>query len=210
MIICHYALQKLLMPPYPMALAPWRSSLARALHRNRSQPHSRYLQLATTRPDGSPANRTVVFRGFLAEGDNRLIITADARTQKIAQIQANPAAEACWYFPQSREQFRLTGQLAMVDAQEPDSTLQAARQSTWQGLSDKARQQFTWPHPGEIREPSGFAVPAPSAAAPVPQFCLLLLTPCAVDHLELRGDPQTRHTYISQADGGWQHRNVNP
>ncbi|MEO1006929.1 MAG: pyridoxamine 5'-phosphate oxidase, partial [Cyanobacteria bacterium J06638_38] len=44
-------------------LAPWRSLLSGAIHRNRSQPHSRYFQLATVTPEGYPANRTVVFRG---------------------------------------------------------------------------------------------------------------------------------------------------
>jgi pyridoxamine 5'-phosphate oxidase len=47
-----------------MTLAPWRSPLSRALYRNRNLPYCRYLQLATVRPNGQPANRTVVFRGF--------------------------------------------------------------------------------------------------------------------------------------------------
>jgi pyridoxamine 5'-phosphate oxidase len=47
-----------------MTLAPWRSALARALHRNRALVYARYFQLATVRADGRPANRTVVFRGF--------------------------------------------------------------------------------------------------------------------------------------------------
>jgi hypothetical protein len=54
-----------------MILAPWREPLARALHRNRSLAYSRYLQLATVRNNGRPANRTVVFRGFL-ENTNQL------------------------------------------------------------------------------------------------------------------------------------------
>lgn len=45
------------------AAAPqWREMLQRSLKKNKSLPYSRYVQLATVRPDGRPANRTVVFR----------------------------------------------------------------------------------------------------------------------------------------------------
>ena len=52
--------------------------LQRALKKNSNCRHSRYLQLATVRPDGRPANRTVVYRGFLAESDVLTFVT-DAR-----------------------------------------------------------------------------------------------------------------------------------
>ncbi|PSN75967.1 pyridoxamine 5'-phosphate oxidase, partial [filamentous cyanobacterium CCP4] len=38
----------------------------------------------------------------------------------------------------------------------------------------------------------------------------VLLTPDRVDHLELRGDPQTRTLYDHQSDGTWQIKTVNP
>ncbi len=50
-----------------MSLAPWRSLITRALHHNRSLAYSRYVQLATIKENGFPANRTVVFRGFLED-----------------------------------------------------------------------------------------------------------------------------------------------
>jgi pyridoxamine 5'-phosphate oxidase len=68
-----------------MNLAPWRLPLARALHRNRSIPASRYLQLATVRSDGRPANRTVVFRGFAPDTDWLQFVT-DSRSQKVEQL----------------------------------------------------------------------------------------------------------------------------
>lgn len=48
------------------ALAPpaWHAAIARALERGSSTPTSRYLQIATVRPDGRPAVRSVVFRGW--------------------------------------------------------------------------------------------------------------------------------------------------
>ena len=89
-----------------MSLALWRSPLARALHRNRSLAFARYLQLATVRATGRPANRTVVFRGFLAD-TNQLKFITDISSQKAEEINLYPWGEICWYFPQTREQFRI-------------------------------------------------------------------------------------------------------
>jgi pyridoxamine 5'-phosphate oxidase len=175
--------------------APWRSPLARALHRNRAVPYARYLQLATTRADATPANRTVVFRGFLA-GTNQLMFMSDRRSEKTAQIQHNPQAEACWYFTKTREQFRLSGQLRIVSAETEPGDLADARTQLWQALSDSARLQFAWPQPkGDRDEITAFAPPPPDAKVPPSTFCLLRLAVHRVDHLELRGEPQNRCLY---------------
>ena len=192
-----------------MSLAPWRSSLARALHRNRSLAYARYLQLATVRADGRPANRTVVFRGFLPD-TNQLKFITDARSDKAEQIEQFAWAEACWYFPTTREQFRISGALALIRDGHTDAELQQARQTTWQELSDAARSQFSWPHPGTPRtSDDGFTDPPPDAIAPVSHFCLLLLEPTQVDHLELRGNPQNRWLY-QQQEQGWSTQAIYP
>jgi pyridoxamine 5'-phosphate oxidase len=108
-------------------MAPWRSPLSRALHLNRSLVYARYVQLATVRPDGRPANRTVVFRGFL-DSTNQLKFITDIRSAKPEQIAHQSWGEVCWYFPKSREQFRLLGRLVLIDEDYPDATLQQARQ----------------------------------------------------------------------------------
>jgi PPOX class probable FMN-dependent enzyme len=192
-----------------MALAPWRSAIARALHRNRSLVYARYLQLATVRPDGSPANRTVVFRSFLEETDQLQFVT-DARSEKVADIAHHPWGEACWYFPNTREQFRLTGSLILVSETHLDPSLQQARQRSWQALSDSARTQFTWPHPGESRSDDGFDAPPPDPTTPLSHFCLLLLQPHQVDHLELRGEPQNRYLYRLSEAMEWSIQTINP
>ncbi|MDP8966693.1 MAG: pyridoxamine 5'-phosphate oxidase family protein [Cyanobacteriota bacterium] len=194
-----------------MTLAPWRSLLARALHKNRSLPYARYLQLATLRADGRPANRTVVFRGFL-DNTNQLKIITDSRSDKADQIDQQPWGEACWYFPNTREQFRLAGQLTLVVANYPDSALKDARQATWQDLSDVARLQFAWPHPGKARleEDNAFSPPPPDPEQPLSNFCLLLLEPTQVDHLELRGEPQKRSLYYQNSSQDWLKQAINP
>jgi hypothetical protein len=121
-----------------MSLALWRSPLARALHRNRSLAFARYLQLATVRATGRPANRTVVFRGFLAD-TNQLKFITDIRSQKAEEINLYPWGEICWYFPQTREQFRIAGQLILVGADYPEAQLCSSRRTAWQELSEAAR-----------------------------------------------------------------------
>ncbi len=193
-----------------MSLAVWRSPLARALHRNRSLAFARYLQLATVRATGRPANRTVVFRGFL-ENTNQLKFITDIRSQKAEEIDLYPWGEICWYFPKTREQFRIAGQLILVRQDDRDSEFFTARRTVWQELSEAARSQFAWPAPGEDKADAGaFDSASPDAHEPLPNFCLLLLEPETVDFLELRGEPQNRSLYGRDGDGNWFVRSVNP
>ncbi len=191
-------------------LAPWRSPLSRALHRNRAQPFCRFLQLATLRLDGLPANRTVVFRGFRAQ-TNQLMFICDRRSEKIAQIQHNPNAEACWYFTKTREQFRVRGQLTAITADTSAADLAETRRQLWQKISDSARLQFAWPHPKATRteDSDAFAPSPPDPQDPLETFCALLLTPQEVDYLSLRGEPQSRIIYQLAKDD-WTCTSVNP
>lgn len=210
------------------SLAPWRSPLSRALHRNRAQAFCRFLQLATVRPDGTPANRTVVFRGFAPKG-NQLMFISDRRSEKTDQIGHNPNAEACWYFTKTREQFRISGQLQVVtadsviakdadselaDSQQKDA-LQQLRRQLWQQVSDNARSQFAWPEPKASRtdDASAFDSPKLDSQTPLDSFCLLLLNPSFVDYLSLRGEPQDRRLYKKATQSSaeaWTTADVNP
>ena len=165
-------------------------------------------------PDNHPANRTVVFRGFLA-GTNQIMMISDRRSQKTKQIRQNPNAEACWYFTKSREQFRIAGQLALVTAETSDPSLLKARKQLWQNISDNARIQFAWPQPKAARDAEAsadaFNPSPPNEKEPLETFCLLLLAPHSVDYLSLRGDPQTRRLYKKDSpQSTWQTATVNP
>ncbi|AFY34914.1 Npun_F5749 family FMN-dependent PPOX-type flavoprotein [Calothrix sp. PCC 7507] len=194
-----------------MSLAPWRSAIAHALHRNRNLVYARYLQMATVRANGCPANRTLVFRGFL-EDSNQLKFITDARSEKADQIQQQPWAEVCWYFPNTREQFRITGHLTLVSDDHPLPALQKARMTTWRDLSDAGRLQFAWPASGKprIQDKAAFEPPLPDPSQPEPNFCLLLLDPVQVDHLELRGEPQNRWLYHLDEKERWSCQEINP
>lgn len=181
-----------------MVSNPWRSLLSRALHRNRSQPHSRYFQLATVRIDGKPANRTVVFRGFLNDTD-LLQMVADLHSDKINQMAQNPWSEICWYFSKTREQFRLLGRLSLVNAESLDEILQKARHTRWQALSDNARLQFSEAY---FRSPITEA-DYPSKTVPLENFALLLFDPIQIDYLNLRDQPHSRCHFVLDSNNQW-------
>ena len=106
--------------PRPAGLGPI-SELTRSLAANPDPAH-RYVQLATVRADGRPACRTCVFRGFTTSDLPGLAccaqqFTTDTRSEKCGQLAANPAAEACWWFPVSQEQYRIEGTLRLVTAE---------------------------------------------------------------------------------------------
>ena len=191
-----------------MSDTSWRSQLEKSLEHHRNMTEARYLQLATVTQQNRPANRTVVFRGFY-EYKDCLKFAVDSRSEKVNQIAVQPWAEACWYFTQTREQFRFSGLLHLVQADNADLALQQARQASWQELSNSARLQFAWADPGKPRaEDADFAPPPPPVLEPLTNFCLLLLEPMQVDYLNLMGNPQNR--YIYSLNDGWSSKEVNP
>jgi len=192
-------------------LPPWRSPLSSAIHRNRSKPYSRYFQLATIAPAGYPANRTVVFRGFMEDELSSLKIITDRRSAKIQDIEHLPKGEIAWYFTKTREQFRIAGDLRLVTNQPVDKDLQKTRQITWHDLSEAARSQFAWPNPTTpLADKSAFNVELTDPNIPLDNFCLLLLIPHKIDHLQLKGDPQQRCLYKLESDSTWSSQLVNP
>jgi len=194
----------------PTVAAPWRGALAQARHAHDRAGLEDYIQLATIRGDGTPANRTVVFRGFLEQPD-RLLCSTDARSAKVGQLHLNSAVELCWYFPRSREQFRLRGTATLIEAGHPDAEMLVARDTVWLGLAGSTRVQFAWPAPGAGRaDASQFDIPAPAKASPPAVFCLIVIEPDLVDHLQLRPFPHERHVHVRGGDGTWSTTAVNP
>jgi pyridoxamine 5'-phosphate oxidase len=188
----------------------WTPSLVLALYQNRQVPASRYVQMATIGVDGRPANRTLVFRGFLNETSG-LIFTTDLRSLKATELARSSWAEVCWFFPATHEQFRIGGAVAVVGAEATDDALVAARHATWHALPHATRVTFTWPAPGEPREPRvPYPTDHPDPEKPLSHFGLLVLDPQKVDLLEINGHPQNRWEFARDDRGRWSGIEVNP
>ncbi|MEM9136918.1 MAG: Npun_F5749 family FMN-dependent PPOX-type flavoprotein [Cyanobacteria bacterium P01_F01_bin.42] len=192
--------------PQATELPPWRSPLARALHRNRSLPHLKFVQLATVDAQGYPRNRTVVYRG-LVEQTHQLKFITDRRSDKMLSLQNQAQVEVCWYFTKTREQFRFAGQMLAIDGESAEDA--GLRQEAWQRLSDNAQRQFYWPTPGERRAPDAAFEEIEPLSLPPDSFVLLLLSPMQVEHLQLRGNPQERKRYGLRNEG-WGVERINP
>ena len=102
--------------------------------------------------------------------------------------------------------------MTLVGCDNYDPALQKARITTWQELSDAARLQFVWPDPGKsrVKEQAAFEPPPPDPTQPLANFCLLLLDPVQVDHLELKGEPQNRYLYCLDEQQEWSSQEINP
>jgi len=188
----------------------WRPSLILALYLNRHAPYSRFVQLATVRADGRPANRTVVFRGFLDETPQLTFVT-DARSSKVAELGHSRWAEACWYFPVTHEQFRIGGPMTLIRDDAPDRSSLEARRACWRAIGEAVRLSFTWPAPGEPRTSrSPFPTEHPDPDEPLAHYCLMILDPQEVDQLELNGNPQNRWVYRRDDHRRWSGAEVNP
>jgi hypothetical protein len=130
----------------------WRQRLAKSLHVNRSQVQSKYYQVASVCSNGAPKNRTMVFRGFLSVTQSLLSVT-DIRSEKIEEWQGDNKSrfEICWYFSDSREQYRLAGEVALIsNSLEPsyeasvlgNLSKNSLLKQQWSNLSINAQQPF--------------------------------------------------------------------
>eukprot|EP00243_Klebsormidium_subtile_P004119 TRINITY_DN17900_c0_g1_i1.p1 TRINITY_DN17900_c0_g1~~TRINITY_DN17900_c0_g1_i1.p1 ORF type:complete len:221 (+),score=59.30 TRINITY_DN17900_c0_g1_i1:140-802(+) len=188
---------------------PWRDAIEQSIEKNKELKYSKYVQLATVRPDGRPANRTVVSRGFV-DGTDQLQFTADSRSEKMTDVAHQPWGEVCWYFEDTWEQFRLLGLVGVIGCDEEDPCKQEARLKAWQAHSPKSLRQFVDPPPGRPRAPEEEfeGDPPNQEEGPVDTFCLVTLDPKEVDYYSLK--EKRRKLYKLGEEGDWSEEEVNP
>jgi pyridoxamine 5'-phosphate oxidase len=205
----------------------WRQRLARSLHINRSQVHSKYYQVASVCPSGRPKNRTMVFRGFLMGTQNLLSVT-DLRSEKVSEWQGEEKLhfEICWYFTGSREQYRVAGEVALIsnvlessyrDLDLGELTKTSLIKQQWSNLSSNAKEPFYSSSPkAPFDDNSTLLTPQEEPITSAndvnmqssDNFCVIVFTPLTVDYLNLKSKPQQRCLYDIQ--DGWKEQEVNP
>ncbi len=179
-------------------MSDWTLRLTKSLHQARSQPESRYFQLATLTEDLVPANRTVVFR-YLDNVDNALVVVADTRSAKWSELSLQPKASVCWYFSKSREQYRF-----IVHGEgHTRETAPELIDKQWSKLSDAGRKQYFWGQPGSVKQSNGPLRVTEDMSHPPEHFCVLKLLIKSVDYLSLQGNPQYREKHWLDSSGKW-------
>jgi general stress protein 26 len=128
--------------------APYVKSLRAAMRNNAAVNFSKLACLATVTAQGLPSVRTVVVRAV--EGQ-RVLIASDARSAKVADLRRSPLAELCWYFPLTREQFRLRGRVEVWGAESKEPAVQRALLEIWKKLPENTRGLTSLPAPGTVR-----------------------------------------------------------
>lgn len=184
----------------------WRQRLARSLHLARSKPESKYVQLATYAPELGVQNRTVVFRGFLPDSHVLQCIT-EKDSDKYLALQHTAQSELCWYFPKTREQYRLSIHAELIDDTHDDAGL---RRQMWLQLSAKAKASFIENQTAPIIEDKNvLGEGSADQEKSIPQnFILVLGSVYAVDYLIL-SEPHLRYQAFLQFDE-WTETKVKP
>ena len=141
-----------------------------------------------------------------------MTFVTDKRSKKVGDLTANKKCEICWYFPTSREQFRLRGFANVITNESTDDVDMKDRSISWKKMRPGARGQFSWPEPGQPRLPEheeAYDVdrlrliedeqeyenlwPKDNV---LENFCLITVDVNRVDHLELKGNK--RYLYRRQ------------
>jgi PPOX class probable FMN-dependent enzyme len=175
--------------------SPWQTKIASALSVHQHLPISRYLQLATVDTKGHPRCRTLVFRG-LNPGLNEMYLHTDNRSEKVTQLESNHHVEACWYFSETREQFRFKGQIECIGHQNTShSEAEQVRCAHWQNLSEALRESY-----GENYDDM----------QPDENFTLMILHITRVDYLRLAPLPHLRVIYDLDKSQNWQEKTAVP
>lgn len=92
-------------------MAPWVPAFTNSVNRHLESFPFVTLSFATVDCEGRPKVRTCIYRGFLFNDrrTNVLTITSDTRMDKIEHLKSNSQVEACFWFPKTNEQFRVSG-----------------------------------------------------------------------------------------------------
>jgi pyridoxamine 5'-phosphate oxidase len=78
-------------------------------------PEANAMILATATPDGTPAARVVLLKGFDERG---FVFYSNYESAKGRDLEANPRAAATFYWPQLERQVRISGTVSRVSREE--------------------------------------------------------------------------------------------
>ena len=90
--------------------------------------------------DKTPRVRSVVFRGWTDSYEIKIL--TDKRSHKFSELNLNNNVEVCWFFINSKCQFRFRGSSSFDQG---NDTL-----DHWNQIDDQSKIMWSWPTPGAI------------------------------------------------------------
>jgi hypothetical protein len=171
----------------------------------------------------------MVFRGFLANSLNLLSVT-DVRSEKVKdwQVDGLNKFEISWYFTESREQYRIAGNVLLLSKEllnslgssgifeNSVSLNESLLTQQWNRLSKASKEMYSFASPktplvGSIQasetsseSQSNRSEKSNSADDTFDiseNFCLVIFVPSSVDYLNLKCSPQFR--CLSEKSSNW-------
>ena len=100
-------------------------------------PDANAMALATTRPDGRPAVRTVLLKHFEANG---FLFFTNYHSRKGRELAANPAAALLLFWPQLERQVRIEGAVTFTTEAESDAYFRSRPRESRLSRSERLRQ----------------------------------------------------------------------
>ena len=137
-------------------------------------------------------------------------------------VARDARAEMAWYFPETREQFRVSGTLTRATAtatRDDEDSLESerARVALWRRMRRGARGQFLWPTPGGARAKTESGTRDPHDVdesdarlnddVAGEHFALVAMRATRVDHLRLK---LNERVVYEEMEGEWTATRVNP
>ncbi|NMH58668.1 pyridoxamine 5'-phosphate oxidase family protein [Alteromonas ponticola] len=185
-------------------LTDWQQLLKESLEKTEKDPTERFFQLASVDAQGRPHNRTVVARDVNVE-QNWLQFVTDARSAKCEHFQINALTAVCWYFAETREQYRMSCRAVLIDEKTDNNLIVSA----WHELGADTRAQFFEGIPGQ--PVNGNAAKKREASDKPPHnFVVVQLTIEKVDYLDVSQTPYKRLHYTQDRKGDWTKQHINP
>jgi hypothetical protein len=137
--------------------------------------------LATVTTTGQPRARSVILREF-ATAPERIAFATDARSAKVAEIQANPGVALACYDPTTDTQLRMEGTATVV-------TDELERQRIWQNLAEHSKAIYA--NPAAPGTPLASVEPSDEQPA-FDRFAWVSVAIEFLDWLELAAQPHRR------------------
>ena len=177
----------------------WFKQLQHSLDETKGDAASRFVQLATVSSDNKPRVRTLVCREITS--DHIIVVATDLRSDKFNDLKHCHYGELCWYFTESREQYRFVVEASWRSGEEA--------RALWETMSDATRQQFFGPTPGKSVVSADEKLQRIATSSPPEHFCELRLNVAAVDYLDVSQSPNIRVNYTRE-QGTWKSRQIVP
>lgn len=114
--------------------------IQKSLKENSEVVYSNFLQLATVDKNNQPQVRTLSFKGIY--NNEQIKIITELKSHKVIEINNNDSCQICWYFPISREQYRISCKAKLVTATNQELELLEERKKTWEELSDERKNSY--------------------------------------------------------------------